>query len=406
MSSHQKLLNIQEADRGLPSWVIFFLSVACGLIAANVYYAQPLIGLISVDLGLSMQSAGLIVTLTQLGYVAGLILLVPLADIFENRRLSLVVIGISVVALFAAAIATQVYTFLIASIFIGLGSVAVPILVPHAAHLVPEAVRGRTVGSLMSGMMLGIMLARPLSSFMADNGSWHVVFSCMAVVMVLLIVVLRLVMPRRQPNGSLSYSGLLCSMLTLARTTPILRRRALYQFFQFGAFTLFWTVVPLLLTGPVFNLTQTGVALFSVAGVAGVIAAPIAGRLADKGLTRPATGFGLIAVVFAFLITHIAEPGSTLSLTLLVVAAILLDFGTTATLVMGLRTIFTLGGEVRGRVNGVYLIIWYCGGAIGSAVGGWAYAQGGWALASWIGLLFPIIGLLYYATEIWQRKNS
>ncbi|WP_315138570.1 MFS transporter [Achromobacter marplatensis] len=382
-----------------PSWLTFLLASACGLIAANVYYAQPLIGMISSDLGLSPRAAGLIVTLTQLGYAAGLVLIVPLADLIENRRLAVGMIGVGVVALAGAAMATHVQTFLIASLLIGFGSVSVQILVPYAAHLAPEAIRGRTVGNVMSGLMLGIMLARPVASLMADHGSWHTVFVFSSVAMALLAVSLRIVLPVRKPQGGVGYGRLLASMAALARKTPVLQRRSIYQSFQFGAFTLFWTVIPLLLTGPVFRLSQTGVALFALAGVAGAIAAPIAGRLADRGWTRRATGLGLLAVAVAFLMTHVAEPGSTPALALLVAAAILLDFGVTATLVLGQREIFAIGGEIRGRLNGIYMTTWYIGGALGSAVGGWSYAQGGWLLASCIGLALPLAGLLYYATE-------
>jgi predicted MFS family arabinose efflux permease len=383
----------------MPAWLTFLLAGACGLIAANIYYAQPLIGLISADLGMSPQAAGLVVTLTQLGYAAGLILIVPLADLVENRRLTLSMIGLGVIALAGAAMSTHAQTFLIAALFIGIGSVSVQVLVPYASHLAPEAVRGRTVGNVMSGLMLGIMLSRPLSSLLANRGSWHTVFVFSAVAMVLLGIALRIALPERRPHGKLSYGSLLASMLTLMRSTPVLQRRAIYHSFQFAAFTLFWTVTPLLLTGPTFHLSQVGVALFALAGVAGAIAAPIAGRLADRGWSRPATGLGMLAVAVAFLMTHIAEPGSTLALALLVIAAILLDFGITTTLVTGQRAIFALGHEIRGRVNALYMTTWYIAGAMASAAGGWAYAQGGWALASWIGFALPIGALLYFATE-------
>lgn len=390
---------IPVTAQALPSWLTFLLALACGLIAANVYYAQPLIRPISVDLGLSLQAAGLIVTLTQLGYITGLIFVVPLADLIETKRLTISVMAVSILALIGAALATKAEGFLLACMLLGLGSVTVPILVPHAAHLVAESVRGRTVGNLMSGMMLGIMLARPVSSLIADHSSWHTVFIVSAAVMTLLAISLHFALPTRRPQGKFSYGHLLGSMLTLARQTPVLRRRAIYHFFQFAAFILFWTVTPLLLTGPVFHLSQTGVALFALAGVAGAIAAPIAGRASDRGWTKPATALGMLAVAIAFLITHIAEAGSPLALALLVVAAIMLDFGATATLVLGQRVIFGLGSEIRGRVSGVYMIIWYFGGALGSSVGAWAYAHGGWELASWFGLSLPVIGLLYFATE-------
>lgn len=224
-------------------------------------------------------------------------------------------------------------------------------------------------------------------------------FAAGMILIVPLAIALRIALPQRKPQGKLSYGRLLGSMVTLARTTPVLQRRAIYHSFQFAAFTLFWTVTPLLLTGPTFHPTQTGVALFALAGVAGAVAAPIAGRMADRGLSRPATGLGMLAVAVAFLITHIAEPGSTLALALLVVAAILLDFGITTTLVTGQRAIFALGQEIRGRLNALYMTSWYIAGAIASAAGGWAYAQGGWDLASWIGLALPVAALLYYATE-------
>jgi predicted MFS family arabinose efflux permease len=378
---------------------MFLLATACGMITANVYYAQPLIGLISSDLGMSPGTAGLIVTLTQLGFAAGMILIVPLADLVENRRLVVAMLGVSVTALAAAALATNPQGFLLAALFIGSTSVSVQILVPYASHLAHESIRGRTVGNIMSGLMLGIMLSRPLASFLADVGSWHTVFVLSAIAMVLLGVSLRLTLPSRQPHGKLSYGQLLASLGVLARTTPILQRRAIYHSFQFGAFTLFWTVIPLVLTGPGFRLSQAGVALFALAGVAGAIAAPLAGRMADRGWSRPATGMGMLSVAVAFLITHIAEPGSHLALGLLVAAAILLDFGITTTLVTGQRAIFSLGQEIRGRLNALYMTTWYIAGAIASAIGAWAYAHGGWAWASMIGLALPVAALLYFATE-------
>jgi predicted MFS family arabinose efflux permease len=399
MTTEATLAPVSPPAQSMPAWLTFLLAASCGLITANVYYAQPLIGLISTDLGMSPQTAGLIITLTQLGFAAGMILVVPLADLFENRRLVVTMISIGVVALLAAALATHPLAFLTAALFIGLTSVSVQILVPYASHLCHESVRGRTVGNIMSGLMLGIMLSRPLASFLADVGSWHTVFVLSAVAMVLLGASLRFTLPTRKPQSKLTYGQLLSSLLTLARTTPILKRRALYHSFQFAAFTLFWTVVPLELTGPAFRLSQSGVALFALAGVAGAIAAPIAGGLADRGLSRPATGMGMAAVALAFLITHIAAPGSTLALGLLVVAAITIDFGITTTLVTGQRAIFALGHEIRGRLNAVYMTTWYIAGAMASAAGAWAYAHGGWNLASWIGLALPIAALLYFATE-------
>lgn len=385
--------------RTVSAGMTFLLAAACGLIAANIYYAQPLAGPISAALGLSPQAAGLVVTLTQIGYGAGLLLVVPLGDLVENRKLALVMIGIAALGLFAAALSPHALPFLLASLLIGLGSVAVQVLVPYAAHMAPEAVRGRVVGNVMSGLMLGIMLARPVSSFIAELSSWHTVFLVSAAAMIALALVLSRALPVRTPTSTLGYGRLLVSMAHLAATTPILQRRALYHACLFGAFSLFWTTTPLLLAGSAFGLSQGGIALFALAGVAGAAAAPLAGRIADRGWTRPATALAMLAVAAAFLMTHLAPLGSMLSLGLLTVAAIVLDFGVSANMTLGQRAIFALGAEFRSRLNGLYMATFFVGGAIGSAVGGWAYARGGWTLASWIGFALPVAALLYSVTE-------
>jgi predicted MFS family arabinose efflux permease len=379
-------------ERTLSPWIVFLLAAACGLLAANLYYGQPLAGPISRSLGLSPQATGLIVTLTQIGYGLGLLLIVPLGDLIENRRLVLVMVGISALALLGAALAPHAALFLAAAFLIGFASVALQVLVPYAAHLAPDAQRGRVVGNVMSGLMLGIMLARPLASFIAELFSWHAVFFLSAGLMILLALVLGWALP-------LHYGQLLASMMHLVATTPILRRRALYHTALGAAFSLFWTTTPLLLAGPAFHLSQGGIALFALVGVAGAIAAPVAGRIGDRGWTRPATALAMVVAITAFLITHIAPEGSALSLGLLVVAAILLDAGVTGNMALGQRMIFSLGAESRGRLNGLYMAAFFVGGSIGSALGGWAYAHGEWTLTSWVGMAFPVVALLYFATE-------
>jgi predicted MFS family arabinose efflux permease len=296
-------------------------------------------------------------------------------------------------------LSTHPLPFFAATLCIGLASVAVQVLVPYAAHLAPEAERGRAVGSVVSGLMLGIMLARPVSSFIAQFASWHAVFFLSAAAMALLALILRLALPQREPVSTISYGKLLASMVHLMRSTPVLRRRAFYQACMFAAFSLFWTTTPLLLAGPEFGLSQGGIALFALAGVAGAIASPIAGRFADRGWTKAATAFAMLAVAGAFLITHIGAHGSPLALGLLVAAGILLDFGATTNLVLGQRAIFVLGAEYRSRLNGLYMATFFAGGALGSALGGLAFAHGGWAMASWLGFALPVIALLYFFTE-------
>ncbi|MDQ0563492.1 putative MFS family arabinose efflux permease [Rhizobium mesoamericanum] len=387
------------APQTISPLMTFLFAATCGLVAANLYYGQPLAGPISASLGFTPAATGLIVTLTQIGYGLGLLLIVPLGDLLENRRLVLTLIAISAVALVSAGLSSTPTMFLLASLCIGLSSVAVQVLVPFAAHMAPDATRGRVVGNVMSGLLCGIMLARPFASFVAEATSWHMVYVLTAALMIALVVILRANLPVRVPHTRLSYSKLLASMAELALHSRVLQRRALYQAGMFAAFSLFWTTTPLLLAGPEFGLTQNGIALFALAGAAGAIASPIAGRLADRGLTKAASTFAMLLGMSAFLISQLATDGSLTALSLLTVAAILLDFGVTTNLVCGQRAIYAISAEHRGRLNGLYMATFFTGGAIGSAVGGWAYATGGWTMTAWIGFCFPALAFLLFLTE-------
>jgi predicted MFS family arabinose efflux permease len=388
------------ANDALSPLLTFIFALACGLVAANLYYGQPLAGLISIDLGFSPQATGLIVTLCQLGYCLGLILLVPLGDLVENRKLILILLGLAAVALFGAALSSTPGLFLLACLGIGLASSAAQVLVPFAASMAPDAYRGRVVGNVMSGLLTGIMLARPAASVIAESSSWHIVYIASGVGMLGLLVALRLSLPQRQPHGQISYVALLASMGRMAATNRILQRRALYQAGMFGAFSVFWTTSPLLLSGPHFGLSQNGIALFALAGAAGAVASPIAGRLADKGLTRLVSITAMVLGMFAFLLARFSIDASpVLGLISLTAAAIILDFGVQANLVSGQRIIYSMSPEHRSRLNGIYMATFFLGGAVGSAVGGWAYATGGWERTSWLGFVFPAAALLLLLTE-------
>jgi predicted MFS family arabinose efflux permease len=391
--------DLPDESPSISSWMTFLLALSCGVIVANVYYAQPLIGPIAAELGLSPKAAGLIMTMTQIGFGIGLLLIVPLGDLIENRRLVLSVMALGALALASAALATHMLPFFVAALCVGLGSVTVQILIPYAGHLAPEQIRGRVIGNITTGLMLGIMLARPVSSFIASMSSWHTVYALSAAVTVVLALVLYFALPARKPQARLGYGALLASMVHLARTTPLLQRRALYQAGLFGAFILFWTTVPLVLAGPDFHMSQTGIALFALAGVGGAVVSPIAGRLADRGWTKPATVLAMLLTTGGFALTLLTSPGSTLSLAAFVAAAIAIDAGTQGNLVLGYRALFMLGAEHRSRLNGLYMTTFYLAGAAGSAIGAWAYSYGGWTLAAWIGGLLPMLALIYLATE-------
>jgi len=228
-----------KQENGISSWMMLLLAAACGLIVANLYYAQPLIGPIRDATGLTAATAGFIVTVTQIGYVAGLLFIVPLSDIIENRRLTMIMLIVAAGALLTAGFAPNAPLFFIASLFVGIASVVAQILVPFAAYLASEDQRGRVVGNVMSGLLLGIMFARPLASFVTSLWGWRAIFILSAIVISLLTALLSFALPVRKPFPAVRYQKLILSLGAILQQTPLLRRRALYQACLFGAFSLF-----------------------------------------------------------------------------------------------------------------------------------------------------------------------
>ncbi len=374
--------------------LIGLLALGCGAIVANLYYAQPLIELIQPAIGLRTGEAGLAVTLTQLGYGVGLILLASLADLVENRRLVLLCMGGSALGLAAVAVSEGPVSFLAASFAVGIGSVATQILVPLAAHLAPDRMRGRVVGNVMGGLIAGIMLARPAASFIAAIAGWRAVFGVAALFMVVLALMFRRRLPHRRPAPGLRYGQILFSMARLLATERVLQKRALYQALMFAAFNVFWTAVPLLLAHR-FGFGQRGIALFALAGAGGALSAPLAGRLADRGLGEATSAVSMAVLTIAFVVAAVA--GARGDLVLLALAAIALDAAVQANQVCGQRAVYALAPELRGRLNAVYIACLFAGGATGSALSTVLYAAGGWSLAAIAGAAVGLAALLLFA---------
>lgn len=390
----------------LSGGMTLLLAFAAGITVANLYYAQPLVGPIGAALGLPAAASGLIVTLTQVGYCLGLLFIVPLGDLLENRRLVVSGLVATSAALGLAANASAAWQFLLAALAIGLGAVVAQVLVPFAAHLAPEATRGQTVGKVVSGVLLGIMVARPVASLLAGLGGWQTVFGIAAALVLVLAVVLQFKLPQRRPAANQRYPALIASLWPVLANTVVLRRRALYHAGLFGAFSLFWTVVPQALAGRDFGLDQNGIALFALVGMAGAVASPIAGRLADNGHTLGATAVALVAGSLSFLLPLFAPHAKPLALGLLALAAIVLDAAVAANLVLGQRALFALGADIRSRLNGLYFALFFAGGAVGSALGGWMLARHGWQAALVAGMLLPALALPTWIMEAAEHTAS
>ncbi len=375
--------------------LVMLFAFCCGAIVANIYYAQPIIELIAPDIGLSSTMASLIVSLTQVGYALGLFFLVPLGDLLENRRLMLLTTGVAILSLLGAAFAEQPNLFLVVSLLVGFSSVSVQMLIPLAAHLAPEETRGRVVGSIMGGLLLGILLARPVSSLVADHFGWRAVFGSAAVLMAGISVVLATTMPKRVPDHRASYGQLLFSLWALLRQQPVLRQRAFYQACMFATFSLFWTAVPLELARN-HGLSQSQIALFALIGAIGAIAAPISGRLADAGHSRIATLSALLFGALSFLPGLTPAPYNLIGLA---VTGVVLDFCVQMNLVVGQRAVYALDAASRSRLNALYMTSIFIGGAIGSSVASVLFDHGGWVWISVVGTALPLIALLGFLRD-------
>ncbi len=377
----------------------WLLGAACGLLVANLYYAQPLAGEIGRALGMPGASVGLFVTLPLAGYGLGLLTLVPLADMLENKRLVLSLVALEALCTLALATMRHPAPFLAAAFAVGAVASAVQILVPFITYVTPEATRGRAVGKVVSGVMLGIMLARPAASIASDLWSWRAIFLISAALMAVLFAALWLALPARRPAAGVSYGTLLLSMGRIFAATPILRRRAFYHALMFGAFSVFWTAVPLWLSGPQFGLSQRGIAAVALAGVAGAIAPPIAGRAADRGFSRIGTILAMLLAIASFLFSLLIRGGAAADVVLVAACAIALDFAVSANLLFGQRAIYALAPEQRSRINALFMTTFFIGGAAGSAVSGWCYFHFGWTGIVVLGSALPACGLAYLATE-------
>ncbi|MFI1338264.1 MFS transporter [Streptomyces sp. NPDC020845] len=384
-----------KATHGVPNWLVVLLAVASGMTVANLYYAQPLLSSLSNVFHISTATAGGLITLTQVGYVLGMLFLVPLGDRLEKRNLITALLTVTTLALVAAGLATSFPMLLIAALISGATSVVAQILVPFAASLAPDHARGRIVGRVMSGLLTGILLSRTLSSLVSDLAGWRAVFLGSAVLMAVLAVALRAALPQHAPTTAIPYHHVLRSTVRLVRTHPVLLRRGLYQAAMFGAFSAFWTTVSFVLTGPYFHYSSIGVGVFALVGAAGAAIAPFAGHWADRKLARPMTGAAFAVAVLSFALAGLGRH----SIVLIGLAAILIDMAVQTTLILGQHTIYQLDPAARARLNSAFIAIFFAGGAAGSELGSVVYHSGGWTALTVLGAALPLIALLYWTTE-------
>lgn len=382
---------------GIPRTTVWFLAASVGVIIVDLTAPQTLIGVVAPDLGISGGWAGFVGTASLLGYAAGLFFLVPLSDRIENRGLVIAMLSAAVLSAFGAALAPTALPFLALLFVLGAACSAIQVLVPIAAAMARESERGQVVGDVMSGLMVGILLSRPLASLVADAFGWRAFYALSGVSMAVLIPLMRTRLPVRRPEATESYPALVASLLDLLRTQPVLRRRSLTAALGLAAFTVFWTAIALRLSQAPFGLDQRHIAVFALVGASGAIVSPLAGRAGDRGWTSPLSIAAHAATILGFGLTAWADRlGGPFwwPLALLGLAAIVLDIGVFTDQTLGRRAINLLAPEARGRLNALFVGLFFLGGSVGSAAAGYAWAEGGWPLVCAVGAGFGVLSLL------------
>jgi predicted MFS family arabinose efflux permease len=364
-------------------------AVAGGAAVGNLYWAQPLLDVIAGDLGASTASAGWLVTATQLGYALGILLIVPLGDVRDRRRLVPTVLAFSALALLACAAAPNIAVLLVAITALGLTTVSGQILIPLAGDLADDAHRGHVVGTVVSGVLTGILVSRTLSGLIAGLAGWRTVYVVAAVAVLVLALLLSRSIPRLAPKTALRYPALIASVFTVVVRERTVRWTLVLGATGFAAFTMFWTALTFHLSAPPFSYPVPVIGLFGLVGLAGAVAAQRSGRLHDRGWGLPATGVAWVAVLLSFVLAGLAGH----SVIALVIAIVVLDVGMQTNGILNQARVFAVSGEARSRINTAYVVSNFLGGAIGSALATLLWAHGGWNAITVAGAVLSALAL-------------
>ena len=387
----------------LPAQLLGLLAAGAGFAVASLYYSQPMLGVLGADIGASDRAVGMVPMATQLGYALGILLLAPLGDRFDRRRIILIKAAVLTAALLLAGAAPGIGVLLVASLVIGLSATMAQDIVPAAAALASEQHRGKVVGTVMTGLLLGILLSRVVSGFVAEHFGWRGMFIGAAASVALVGVACWRGLPRFKATTHLSYGALLGSLGKLVKHHPALRRAALAQGLLSVGFSAFWSTLAVMLHAAPFHLGSAAAGAFGLAGAAGALAAPLAGRIADRKGPELVTRLGIALATLSFAAMALAPMLSTSAqLCLLALAAIGFDLGVQATLVAHQTIVYSIEPGARSRLNAVLFVGMFIGMAAGAALGSLLLAQWGWiAVIS----LAAAASLGALAVRMWPGKD-
>ncbi|KQR72512.1 MFS transporter [Pedobacter sp. Leaf176] len=355
---------------------IILMAFCTGLIVANIYYCQPLVILVAEDFKLTESYAGRITYLTQIGYALGLFLLVPLGDMFERKKQILVITGLAILALLAAALSRTFFLLEIASILIGACSIVPQLILPLAANLSSDENRGANIGMIMSGLLVGILASRAVSGSIGFWLGWRAMYYIAAGICALLIVLMAKRFPQSYPGFKGSYKELMTSMFSYIKTQAVLRETSVINFLAFAIISAFWTTMVLFLANPPFSYQTLQIGLFGIAGAAGALAAPLVGKLSDGNNPRKNLMIGFILQIVSVGLFYFT--GSHLYL--FIIGIVLIDIGQQAIHVTNQTRIYTLIPEARNRLNTIFMSVSFIGASCGSALGLYLWDKGGWNL--------------------------
>ncbi len=369
---------------------------------ANLYYAQPLLHHIASDFHRGPGATSWVITATQVGYAAGLLLIVPLGDLHPRRGLVVRLFCLTAAALVASALAPSLWFFALASLAVGAASVAGQVMIPFAADLAPEERRGRVVARIMTGLLLGILLARTVSGLVAQaTGGWRGIYWLSAGLMLCFALILWRALPDEAPRPHRTYTELVRTSLRLLATEPVLRRRAWHGAVAFGAFSVLWTTVAFLLSGSPYHYSTAVIGLFGLVGAGGILAANVAGKLADSARTTLTTVVAGVLFTGSFALLW---AGRT-SVAALIVGIVVLDMGTQGMQITNQAVIYALRPDARSRITSAYMVCYFIGGAVGSVSAGTLYASHGWAGVCLLGVGFGVATLALSAYERWRPPS-
>jgi predicted MFS family arabinose efflux permease len=379
---------------------LWLMTVGSGMVVANIYYNQPLLGEIARTFDVTEAKAGTIAMLTQIGYAIGLLFIIPLGDMLKRKKLILIDFVLILISLLLAAFSPNIYSLMAASLLIGATSVVPQLFIPMAAHLAKPEERGKAVGTVLSGLLIGILLSRTISGFVGAHLGWRAMFMIAAGLMLLLWVVLYLLLPEVHPDYKGNYKSLMRSLGTLIRTEPLLRLASIRGALAFASFGAFWTTLVFLLEEPPFNAGSDVAGAFGLVGAASALAAPIVGKASDKADTRHI----ITAMILLMILSYVVFGVFSYSIIGLIAGVVLLDVGVQANHVSNQTLVFTLNPQARNRLNTVYMVTYFVGGATGTFLASQAWHIWRWNGVVAVGLTCTALALIVHLLFSKTRK--